>query len=193
MALKTKYSPLQRFSLENLYNAFAGMAPREKSVALAGLGLLVLMVLFLPFSLVSGKLRSMQREIASAQQGSREVVQKIADYRKAKAEIASLERRFGEGGGLTTRVEGAAKKVSLTVDQLKERAPQETDFLSISTVEVKISNANLAQLVDFFREIENDPRQMMRFRRIQMKPKTTNRQLLDISCEIATFALRKEG
>ena len=193
MALKTKDSPLQRLSLENLYNAFAGLGPREKVAALAGLGLLVLLVLLLPFSLVSGKLRSMQREIASSQQGYREVVAKIGEYRKAKAEIDAMERKFGEGGTVTSRVEGAATKAGLAVDQLKERAPQETDFLSINTVEVKLSNASLPQLIDFFREVENDPQQMMRFRRIQMKPKTTNRQLIDVSCEIATFALRKEG
>lgn len=193
MALKTKYSPLQHLSLENLYNSFSGLAPREKIIVLSGVGLLFLVVLFLPFSLASGKLRSMQREIAAAEQGYRDVQAKISEYQSAQGEIQALQKRFGTGGSMSGRVEGAAKKVGLTVDQLKEKPPQDTDYLGINSVEVRLSGVTLQQFMEFVYEIENDASTLMRFRRIQIKPKFANRQLLDVSCEIATFQLKKEG
>ena len=193
MALKTKYSPLQHLSLENIYTAFAGFSPRDKILALGGIVVLFLILLFLPFSLVSGKIHSMQRSIETLQQGTREVEVKIADYHRAKEEIAALEKKLGAVGSLTSKVEGVAKKIGMTVDQLKEKPVQETDFFEINSVEVRISGANLQQLTDFFNEIETDPSATMRFRRVQIKPKFSNRQLLDLSCEIATFSLKKEA
>lgn len=192
MALKTRYSPLQHLSVDNLYSAFVGLAPRERLIALVGLGLLVLLLVFLPFSLVSGKLGSMKREIAAGQEGMREVSSRIEELKRAQQEIQGLERRFGSSGSITSRVEGAARKAGLTVDQLKEKPSQETDFLEVNSVDVKVSGASLQQVVDFFYEIEQDPQALIRVRRVQLKPKFANRQLLDVTCEIATFALRKE-
>ncbi len=193
MALKTKDSPLQHLSLENFYNAFLGLDPREKIFVLVGIGVLTLLLLFLPFSLVSGKMRSMQREVAAMEGGYRDVVAKIQEYQAAQREIQEIERKFGGGGSMSGKVEGAAKKAGLAVDQLKERAPQESDFFEVNAVDVKISGATLQQLIDFVHEIENDPASLMRFRRIQIKPRFANRQLLDLNCEIASFQLKREG
>ncbi len=192
MALKTKYSPLQHFSVENLYQAFMGLAPRDRLIALIGVGVVLVLLLFLPFSLVSGKLRSMKKEIASGQEGIREVTARIEEFRGMQRDIAVLEQRFGARGSLTGRVEGAAKKAGITVDQLKEKPSQESDFLEINSVDVRLSGATLQQVIDFFYEIEHDASVVMRLRRVQLKPKFANRQLLDVNCEIATFALRKE-
>ncbi|MBI2501464.1 MAG: hypothetical protein HYW02_08440, partial [Deltaproteobacteria bacterium] len=180
------------FSLENLYNSFLGLDPRQKIIALCFIGVLLLLLLFLPFSLVSSQISSLQRKIIIAQKGFRDVQQKIGEYRESEASIASLERKFGHGGSVTGRVEGAAKKLGIAVSQLKENPPQETDFLTITAVDVRFSNATLQQVIDFLQEIEKDESSLMRVRRIQIKPKYANRQLLDVSCEVATFALKKE-
>lgn len=191
MALKTKFSPFQRLSLENLYNALLGLAPREKLIALIGVGVVLVLILFLPFSLVSGKIRSLHREIAAAQKGLKEVETKIGEYEKARGEISAMERKFGRGGSITSRVEGAARQVGLAVGQLKEKPPQETDYLDVTAVEIQFSGATLSQVVDFLKEIEQGS-PTMRVRRVQIKPKYTSRQLLDVSMEVATFALKGE-
>lgn len=193
MALKTRYSPLQHFSLDNLYNSFVDLPPRNRMIALAVGGLALLLILILPLSLASGKINSLRREITTAQKGYRDVMAKIQEYEKAKTGAASLESRLGGSlGSLTSKVEGLAKDNGLSVSQLKEKPSQETDFLEINSVEMRATGVAISQLVDFLTAVENDHSGVMRLRRIQVKPKYSNRQQLDVTCEIATFAVKKE-
>jgi len=194
MPLKTRYSPLQHFSLDNVFAAFSELPFAQKILALGVVGVLILLVLFLPLSLVSSKVGSLKKEISTAQKGYSQVIDKIADYQKAKAKIESLEGQYGRGGGgaLTTRIENLAKQSGLTVDQVKDKAPTETDYLEINSLEVKLSNVNLSQLMDLLYNLENDKSAPMRVRRIEIKPKSNNRQILDVSFEVATFAVKKE-
>lgn len=193
MALKTKYSPLQHFSLDNLFTAFGELSPRNKILSLGVVGLVAVLILFLPISLISRKVASLKKEIASSQKAYAQVVDKIADYERARAEISELEKRFGGGGGsLSTRVETVAKQSGITVDQVREKPPQETDFLEINGIEVKLSGVSISQLMEFLYNLEHDKTSPMSLRRIQVKPKFSNRQLLDVSCEVATVVLKKE-
>ncbi|HSA58690.1 MAG TPA: hypothetical protein VLJ37_03295 [bacterium] len=193
MALKTRYSPLQHFSLDNVLTAFGELSPPKKFLALAAVAALLALILFLPLSLLSGKVSSLKKDITSAQKGATQVADKIAEYRRIKAEADALEGRFGRAGGsLTTRIESIAKQSDLTVDQVKEKAPTETDYLEINSLEVKLSNVGLTALLEFLYNLENDKSSPMRIRRIQIKPKGNNRQILDVSFEVATFAVKKE-
>lgn len=193
MALKTRYSPLQHFSMDNLMTAFAELSTERKVAALVVLGLVIVLILFLPLSLVSGKVSSLRKEISSGQKGYAQVVEKAEEYKRTKDEIEALESRFGRtGGALTTRIESAANQVGLNVDQVKEKAPQETDYLEINSLEVKLSNVVLSQLMDLLFGLENDRTSPMQIRKIQIKPKTNNRQILNVSFEVATFTVKKE-
>ena len=143
--------------------------------------------------MISTRIGSLRREVDSLQKGYSQVMDRVADYEKAKNEIASLEHRLeGGGGSLNSRVEAVAKKSGINVDQMKEKAPQETDFMEINSVEVKLSNITLPQLVEFLYNVENDATSPMRLRRIEIKPRFSNRQNLDVSFEVATFVLKKE-
>lgn len=195
MALKMKYSPLQHFTLNNVFTAFTELSPRNKLVALGIISIVLILILFLPLSLFSAKVDSLRREISTARRGFRQVETKIAEYQKSKAEIEALESRFNRvsGGSLTSRVENAAKQAGLTVDQLREKPPQESDVMEISSIEVKLANISLSQLIDFLQGLEGDPSSSMRVRRIQIKPKYNNRQILDVSFELANFSIKKEG
>lgn len=188
-----KDSPFQRLSIESLYHAFNGLAPREKWMALGGMALVIILLLFLPMSLVSGKLRSMQHHISEAQKGFLEVRKKIQEYQASQKEIQAIEKSLGQGGSLTGRVESVANQVGISVKQLTEKPPQDTDFLEIHSVEVQLVGTTIKQLMDFLFEIEHETNQTLRVRRLQIKTKYANRQLLDVSCEIATFVMRKEA
>jgi hypothetical protein len=193
MALKTKYSPLQHFSLGNLLTAFGELTPVRKLLALGAVAALLVLLLFLPLSLLSGKVASLKQDIASSQKGYLQVADKIAEYQRAKTASDSLENRFGKAAGsLTTRIESVAKQSGLTVDQVKEKAPTETDYLEINSLEVKLSNVGLKDLLDLLYNLENDRSSPLRIRRIQIKPSFKNRQILDVSFEVATFSVKKE-
>lgn len=193
MAIKTKYSPLQHMSLDNLFTALGELSPRNKAIALGTTAVLLLLILFLPLSLLSGKVKTLKKEIQTAQKGYSQVVDRVTEYQRIQSEIEELEKRFGgSGGALTSRIEAIARESGIAVDQMREKPPQETDYLEITSIEVKLSNISISQLMEFLFNLENDRSSPMRLRRIQVKPKSNNRQLLDVSCEVATFVLRKE-
>jgi type II secretion system (T2SS) protein M len=194
VALKTRFSPLQNLSLDNFLSAFAELSPSRKLLALAVVAALAVLLLFLPLSLASRKITSLKRDISSAQKGYLQVADKIAEYQKVKADTDALDNRFGRAGGgsLSTRIENAAKQSNLTVDQVKEKAPTETDYLEINSLDVTLKNIDLKSLMDFLYNLENDRTAPMRVRRIQIKPRFNNRQVMDVSFEVATFAIKKE-
>jgi Tfp pilus assembly protein PilO len=193
MALKTRYSPLQNFSLDNLLTSFGEQPPAKKLLAVIVLAVVIGLLLFLPMSMLSGKVASLKKDIANAQKGYNQVVDKIAEYQKVKAESDALEKRYStEGSGLSGKIEKAATASSLTVDQVKPKAPTETDYLEINSIDVTLKNVDLKSLTDFLANLENDQSMPMRIRRIQIKPRLTNRQVLDVSFEVATFTVKKE-
>ena len=193
MALKTRYSPLQNFSLDNLLTSFGEQPPAKKILAIVAVAAVIGLLLFLPMSMLSGKVASLKKDIATSQKGYGQVVDKIAEYQRVKAETEALESLYGrEAGPLSTRIENAAKASNLTVDQVKPKAATETDFLTINSIEVTLKNVDLKSLTDFLASLENDQTAPMRIRRIQIKPRVSNRQSLDVSFEVATFTVRKE-
>lgn len=194
MALKTRYSPLQHFTLDNVYTTFDELSPSNKIVALISVGVAILLVLFLPLSLLSGKVSSLKKEVTVAQKGAKQIEDRILDYQKARAQLDEVEAKLGRvSGSLTSRVDAIAKQAGLTVDQLREKPPQELDFMEINSIEVKLASVSLQQLIDFLQGIESDQASLMRVRKIEIKPKYANRQLLEASFELATFALKREG
>ena len=194
MALKTRYSPLQHFTFQNLFGSFGDLSPRNKMIALGVVGLALVLILFLPVSMLSGKIKSLQKEIAAARKGYTQVSDKIAEYQKVRARIQSVEEKFGPtSGSLTTRIDAIAKQSEVTVDSLKEKAPTESDYMEVNSIDVRFSNIALPSLIEFLYNLENDKSSPMRIRRIQIKPKTNNRQVMDVTCEVASFNLKKEG
>ncbi len=193
MALKTRYSPLQQLSVDNLIIAFSELPPMRKIIALGVIAAVVVLILFLPLSLFSGKVSSLRQNMADVQKGYRQVLDKITEYEAIKARTDLLETRFGkQATSLTTRIEGIAKNSGIAVDQIREKAPQETDFLEIAPMDVKLSQVSLSQLIEILQGLENDTSTPMRIRRIQIKPNLRSRQFLDVSFEVATFRVKKE-
>ncbi len=195
MALKTKYSPLQHFSFNNVLTSFVELSPPNKIASLVIFGLGLLLVVFLPLSLVSSKINSLKKEILSAQKGFTQVADKVVEYQTMRQRMTALEERFGRssGGSLSSKVENIAKQSGLTIDQVREKSPQETDFLEINAIEVKLAGVSLQQLIEFLVNLQNDKSTPMQVRKLQIKPRYANRQQLEVSFELATFALKKEG
>ena len=195
MALKTRYSPLQHLSMDNLFTSFGDLPPKNKIIALSVAGLVMALVLFVPLSLFSSKLKTLKKDIQTIQKGQAQISDKITEYRSALDEVSVLERQFSGGGGsLTSRVDAIARDSGINLDQLKEKAAQETDYLEINSIELKLSNIELSQLMDFLFNLENQKGSLMRVRKIEIKPRRGNPQILDVpSLEVATFNLKKEA
>lgn len=192
MALKTRYSPLVKFSLDNVFTAFTEAPVAKKIIALAVVGGLVALLLFLPLSLVSGKVSSLKKEISTSQKGYEQVADKIAEYQRSKAEAEGLEKKFGGAAvSLVPKIGGIAQQSGLTIEPPKPPKETETDFLTINSIEVSVKNVSLPQLVELLYNIEHDATPM-RVRKLTVKAKPTSRQILDATFEVATFSVKKE-
>src|SRR3989344_1306560 len=112
MALKFKYSILQRFNFEALYNTFLGLQPREQIFALLGAGFVVLFIVGLPFSLASGKLGSLEKEITQGREKQRQILRELERYQQLKKELETVESKISGGfdATITTTMESLAEK-----------------------------------------------------------------------------------
>ena len=194
MALKTRYSPLQQFSLANVFNSYADLSSRSRAVALVVVTLLLMIVLGLPISLVTGRITGLKKEITSVQKGYLQVSEKVEAYKEMKSAITAIEEKYGRplGGSLSSRVENLAKQLELKVD-IREKPNQETEFLEVNSVEVRLNQASLNEVIQLIHDLESDKLTPMQIRRLQLKTKGTNRQQMDASFDVATFTLKKEA
>ncbi|MDO8461738.1 MAG: hypothetical protein Q7S98_02640 [Deltaproteobacteria bacterium] len=194
MALKTKYSLLSHFSVENLYNSFVALSPQNRLVAMGVGGFVVILLVLLPISIMSSKVGSLQREIGSSQDSVRQIAEKLEEYQKLKEAIDQMERSLGVGiSSLPSAIETVASKNNLrsNLDSLRGKPNVDTDFLEGQAVELKLSRVSLTQLVDFLYSVENYPSGLMKITKIQIRPMYSNRALLDVSLEIANYTLKK--
>ncbi len=193
MALKTRYSPLQQFSFANLFNAYADLSSRGRLVAMGVVIALLAISLGVPISLVTAKITGLKKEITTAQKGYLQVSEKIDAYKDVKGQLSVIEEKYGRplGGSLSSRVENLAKQLELKVD-IREKPNQETEFLEINSVEVRLSQVGLSDIIQLIHDLEADKLTPMQIRRVQIKTKGANRQQMDASFDVATFTLKKE-
>lgn len=193
MALKTRYSPLQQFSLANLFNSYADLSARGRLIAIAIVAFLLAVLLGLPISLVTAKITGLKKEITTAQKSFLQVSEKIDSYKEIKSQLSVIEEKYGRplGGSLSSRVENMAKQLELKVD-IREKPNQETEFLEINSVEVRLSQVGLNEIIQLIHDLEADKLTPMQIRRLQIKTKGSNRQQMDASFDVATFTLKKE-
>ena len=194
MALKTRYSLLSKVSLENIYNSFIALSPQGRVVALSVGGFILVLLILLPTSLMSGKIASLQREISSSQDTLRQISDKLTEYQNLKTSIEDMERSFGVGvGSLATSIEGIATKsnVRSNMDSLRGKPAIDTEDLAGEAVELRLSKLTLSQLIDFLYNVEHNTNGFMKVTKIEVRPMYSNRGLLDVSCEIANYTLKK--
>ncbi|OGQ05205.1 MAG: hypothetical protein A2W61_02550 [Deltaproteobacteria bacterium RIFCSPLOWO2_01_44_7] len=197
MALKFKYSILQRFNFEALYNTFLGLQPREQIFALLGAGFVVLFIVGLPFSLASGKLGSLEKEITQGREKQRQILRELERYQQLKKELETVESKISGGfdATITTTMESLAEKSGIKdrIENIKERAATPSELFDEVAVDVRITKVTVPQLVDFLYNIEQHPQLFLKVKQIQVKRRYDNRQLLDVSFQASTYRLQGTG
>ena len=197
MGLKSRYSLFRRFDLDSLYNTFVGLTPREQMMALGVSAFLLLLVVGLPISLMSGKLSGLEKRIDQSRETQKQVLRDIEYFQKLQADMKTVEDRFSRGfdSTITTTMETLAGQAGIReqIDSLKERPPNPSDLFDENSVDVRLRKVTLPQLVDYLFKIEHHPQLLLRVKQIQIKPRYDNKQLLDVSFQVSTFRLQQGG
>ncbi len=196
MPLKSKYSPLSKPSFENIYHAFTSLAPREQLIATIGGILLIVLVIILPLSMVSGKVSKLKKNLTRSQAKLNEVMVKVADFKQLQAEITTLEKQYGRGvSSMTSTIESIVTKAGLqsTIEVLKEKPQVTSDRFIERPVELKMKNVTLKLLIELIHGIESYPTALLRVRNLQIKPRYSNRSFIDVTMDVANIQLQKES
>jgi hypothetical protein len=197
MALKSKYSFLKRFDFGTLYNTFLGLQPREQIFALVGAGVLVLVVFGLPFSLASGKLGSLEKQIGQGHDKQRGVLRELERYNQLQQELKGIESQISGGfdATITTTMEQLAEKSGIKdrIDNIKERAATPSELFDELAVDVRLTKVTIPQLVDYLYNIEHHPELFLRIKQIQIKRRYDNKQLMDVTFQASTYRLQGVG
>ena len=191
MALKTA-SSFKNLSLANLSNFFMGLSPRDRIFALGFMVLIIVFVLFLPISMASSKIHSLEKEIEGSQGKFRDVMSKLEEYRLLEAELKQLEGQFSSTFvSLTTQLETIASQAGIqeSIKSLKESPVREGDLFETRSASLQLQGITIEQMIDFLYKVENNPKTLMRMRKFDVKTKYSSRSLLDVQCEVATYRL----
>lgn len=193
--LKSRYSFLQRFNFETLYNTFLGLQPKEQIYALVGAGLAVLLIFGLPVSLASSKLGTLESSIREGSGKQREIARELEAYQRIKAALEGVENKISGGvaTSLTQTLVALAEKSGIKdrVDSINEKKTS-LDFYDEEVVEFRLAKVTLPQFLDFLYNIEKNPDVFLRVSQIQVKRNYSNKQLLDIPfIRVATYRLQK--
>jgi Tfp pilus assembly protein PilO len=191
VALKAGAS-LKNFSFSNLTNIFIGLSPRDRLFALGMVAVAMVLVLFLPISIATGKINVLEKEIKGSQGKFRDVLEKVNEYNQIQNDLKGLEAKFGSDFvSLTTQIENIASQsgVKGNVKSLKEAPTREGDLFETRSANLQLNGISINQLVDFIYQVENNSKALMRFRKFIVKTKYSSRSLLDVQCEIATYRL----
>lgn len=193
--LKSRYSFLQRFNFETLYNTFLGLQPKEQIYALVGAGVAVLLIFGLPISLASSKLGTLESQISEGSSKQREITHELELYQKVKADLEGVEKKISGGveSSLTQTLVALAEKSGIKdrVDNINEKKTS-LDFYDEEVVEFRLSKVTLQQFLDFLYNIEKNPELFLRVSQIQVKRNYSNKQLIDIPfIRVAAYRLQK--
>lgn len=169
----------------------ANMSPRERTAAIGGGALAILILLWATVAdpiakgrvALAQKIESKKREIVEVRELSGKLL-------AVKGRFGALERRMAERGGpsLLSVVESAANaaRVKERAASMEPQPPAEVEGYMESSVALKMDKIGLGGLVDFLKEVAAQ-KTFIRVKRISVKPLFENPDLLDVSLTLCWY------
>lgn len=191
MALRLGSINLKQLKLENVYNVYFGMSPREQTFALIGAAVVIVLVVVLPVFVASSRISRLEKDLDQGRRQFRDVVRAIDSYNETRTELARLQQTLAGGfdSSISTTIESIAEKNNMKdqIDSLKAKATAPSDLFEESAVDVRLRRVELKPLIDFLYAIENDPDKMLRIKTLNLKPRYDNKKQLDVTFTVSTY------
>lgn len=197
MAKSGKYSLKERINIQEWYQAFLGLGPREQIMAGVGIGVVLLLIIIIPISCASSRLGKLQRQITNHEKNVTKVIDKIGQYKAVQARMKQIEGSIQPKSQvqLTTRLESLATQsgIGSNIDSLKEKLGTPGEDFEEIVVSVRMSKLSLSQVLEFLFGIENQKDLNLKINRMQVRPRYDNRQQFDVNFEVTTLVSTQEG
>ena len=169
---------------------------REKLVMIAG-GVAVALLLFYRFGLSPAleRLRMLDRLVATKERDLHEMKTLRETYLAQKRLMEEVNQSLAQRGqdfAIFSFLEELANKTGIknNIMYMKPALTTPGELFRESSVEMRLEGIVLPQLTRYLYDIERAP-QLLRVRRLQIKPRTANPDQLDVTFQVSTFYLQE--
>jgi general secretion pathway protein M len=169
---------------------------REKLVMIAG-GVAVALLLFYRFGLSPAleRLRTLDRLVATKERDLHEMKTLRETYLAQKRLMEEVNQSLAQRGqdfAIFSFLEELANKAGIknNIMYMKPALTTPGELFRESSVEMRLEGIVLPQLTRYLYDIERAP-QLLRVRRMHIKPRTANPDQLDVTFQVSTFYLQE--
>lgn len=169
---------------------------REKLMIIAG-GVVVALVLFYRFGLSPAleRLRMLDRLVAVKERDLHEMKTLRETYLAQKSLMEEVNRSLAQRGqdfAIFSFLEELANKTGIKTNimYMKPALTTPGELFRESSVEMRLEGIALQQLTRYLYDIEQAP-QLLRVRRMHIKPRPANPDQLDVTFQVSTFYLQE--
>jgi len=180
--------------IQRIKDNFEARARREKIILLAGgaivAGFLLYSLFQLPFAYLQ-RMETLDRLIVQKEDGLKQLAELKTQYQKLNDRVSRIETRIAqdrEGFSLLSYLEETATTVSIRSNiayMRPQTMPQSGGYREMS-VEVKVENAPLGQIVRFLTALEQSPH-VLKIRRLHLKTRFADPNYLDAVFLLSTY------
>jgi general secretion pathway protein M len=170
---------------------------REKLMIIAG-GVAVALLLFYRFGLSPAfeRLRALDRLVAIKEREAHELRSLRETYVAQKRLMEEVNQSLAQRGqdfAIFSFLEDLATKTGIkdNIMYMKPALTTPGELFRESSVEMRLEGIALQQLTRYLYDIERAP-QLLRVRRMHIKPRPANPDLLDVTFQVSTFYLQEK-
>ncbi len=171
---------------------------REKLAMIIG-GVAVALLLFYRFGLSPAleRLRTLDRLVATKERDFHEMKTLRDTYLAQKRLMEEINQSLAQRGqdfAIFSFLEELANKTGIknNIMYMKPALTTPGELFRESSVEMRLEGIALQQLTRYLYDIEQAP-QLLRIRRMHIKPRAANPDQLDVTFQVSTFYLNKRG
>ncbi len=170
---------------------FQNLQLREKILVVCAAVAVILFLLFmLVIDPVLERSSRLDRQIRKAEQDLKKLSAYSREYNRQSRTLDSLNTRLSQpkNEDITIRLAKLARKTG-TGDNITDMTPStnsSSEAYTEESVAVRMADVTLEQLAKYLYEIEQS-QQFLKIKRLIIKPRLNNRQLLSVSFRVSTF------
>ena len=171
------------------------MLQRREQILVVGAGILVLVVALFAFVIdpILARATNLDRRLATTTRQLVELQTLRDDYRRQKRIIDHIDaqlRRQRKNFAIFSHLEQVAGETGIQdkIQSMNTVASPPNTVYQEDSVEVRMEGVTLTQLTQYLHQVARSP-QVLKIKRLQVKPTRDNRQLLSVRFRVSVFNL----
>lgn len=175
------------------------MLQRREQILVVSTGVLVLVAALFTFVIdpILARGASLNRRLATASRQLAELQTLRGDYQRQQQIIDRIDmqlRRQPRNFTIFSHLEQVAGQTGIQdkVQSINTVASPPNTVYREDSVEVRMEGVTLRQLTEYLYQMEKSP-QVLRIKRLQVKPTRENRQMLSVRFRVSVFGLKESG